>query len=60
MEQETQIESVQIVTDNTHYGQLLNFNGLTHAALLVWPVLTAVWLFALAGRPAWGRPADPA
>jgi VanZ family protein len=43
-----------------HYGQLLIFNGLTHAALLVWPVLTAVWLFALAGRPAWGRPADPA
>jgi VanZ family protein len=42
------------------HGQLLNFNGLTHAALLVWPVLTAAWLFALAGRPAWGRPADPA
>jgi VanZ family protein len=41
------------------YGQLLNYNGLTHAALLVWPVLTAAWLFALAGRPAWGQPADP-
>jgi len=39
-----------------HYGQLLNYNGLTRMALLVWPVLTAAWLFALAGRPAWGRP----
>jgi len=38
------------------YGQLLNYNGLTHAALLLWPVLAAGWLFALAGRPAWGRP----
>jgi VanZ family protein len=42
-----------------HYGQLLNYNGLTRAALLVWPVLTAVWLFVLAGRPAWGKPTDP-
>lgn len=41
-----------------HYGQLLNYNGLTRAALLVWPLLTAAWLFALAGRPAWGKPAD--
>ena len=39
-----------------HYGQLLNYSGLTHAALLVWPVLAAVWLFALAGLPAWGEP----
>jgi VanZ family protein len=43
-----------------HHGQLLNFNGLTHTALLVWPILTAAWLFVLAGRPAWGKPADPA
>jgi VanZ family protein len=43
-----------------HYGQLLNYNGLTRMALLLWPVLTAIWLFALAGRPAWGKPADPA
>ena len=43
-----------------HYGPLLNYNGLTHTALLLWPVLAAVWLFALAGRPAWGKPADPA
>ena len=42
------------------FGQLMNYNGLTRAALLVWPVLTAAWLFALAGRPAWGKPADPA
>ena len=41
------------------YGQLLNFNGLTRTVLLAWPVLTAAWLFALAGRPAWGKPADP-
>jgi hypothetical protein len=41
-----------------HYGQLLNYNGLTRTALLVWPLLTAAWLFALAGRPAWGKPAD--
>jgi hypothetical protein len=38
------------------YGQLLNYNGLTHAVLLLWPVLAAAWLFGLAGRPAWGRP----
>ena len=38
------------------YGQLLNYNGLTHAALVMWPILAAGWLFALAGRPAWGRP----
>jgi VanZ family protein len=43
-----------------HHGQLLNFNGLTRTALLVWPILTAAWLFVLAGRPAWGKPADPA
>jgi hypothetical protein len=33
----------------------LNWNGLTHVALLAWPLLAAAWLFALAGRPAWGR-----
>jgi VanZ family protein len=38
------------------YGQLFNYNGLTHAVLLLWPVLAAAWLFGLAGRPAWGRP----
>ncbi|HKU84849.1 MAG TPA: VanZ family protein [Casimicrobiaceae bacterium] len=43
-----------------HHGQLLNFNGLTRTALLVWPILTAAWLFVLAGRPAWGKPAEPA
>jgi len=43
-----------------HYGQLLNYNGLTRAALLVWPLLTAAWLFALAGRPSWGKPPDSA
>ena len=38
------------------YGHLLNFNGLTHTALLLWPVAAAAWLFALSGRPAWGAP----
>jgi hypothetical protein len=38
------------------YGQLLNFNGLTHAVLLAWPVVASLFLFALAGRPGWGEP----
>ena len=38
------------------YGHLLTFNGLTHTALLLWPVAAAAWLFALSGRPAWGAP----
>jgi VanZ family protein len=41
---------------NWSYGQLLNFNGLTHAVLLVWPVAASAFLFALAGRPGWGEP----
>jgi hypothetical protein len=41
---------------NWRYGQLLNYNGLTRTILLVWPLLVALWLFALAGRPAWGAP----
>lgn len=41
---------------NWRYGQLLNFNGLTQSVLLVWPIAAAAWLFALAGRPHWGRP----
>lgn len=42
------------------YGQLLNYNGLTHTALLTWPLLVAAWLLGLAGRPAWGRANEPA
>jgi VanZ family protein len=38
------------------YGQLLNFNGLTQSVLMLWPLAVAAWLFALAGRPAWGAP----
>ena len=38
------------------YGQLRNYNGLTRTILLVWPMMVALWLFALAGRPGWGRP----
>jgi VanZ family protein len=40
---------------NWRYGHLLQYNGLTRAVLLAWPVAAAVWLFALAGRPAWGK-----
>ncbi|HTS21935.1 MAG TPA: VanZ family protein [Casimicrobiaceae bacterium] len=36
------------------YGQLLNFNGLTHAVLIVWPLLASVYLLWLAGKPGWG------
>ncbi|HZI82281.1 MAG TPA: VanZ family protein [Casimicrobiaceae bacterium] len=36
------------------YGQLLNFNGLTHAVLIVWPLFASVYLLWLAGKPGWG------
>jgi VanZ family protein len=36
------------------YGQLLNFNGLTHAVLIVWPLLASAYLLWLAGKPGWG------
>ena len=47
---------VPLTLFNWRYGHLLNFNGLTHTVLLIWPLLAAIWLFALAGRPAWGNP----
>jgi len=37
------------------YGQLLNFNRLTHAVLVVWPVLASVYLLWQAGQPGWGH-----
>jgi len=37
------------------YGQLLNFNGLTHAVLVIWPVLVSAYLLWLAGQPGWGQ-----
>ncbi len=37
------------------YGHLLNFNGLTHIVLLVWPIAASAFLFALAGQPKLGR-----
>ncbi len=37
------------------YGQLLNFNGLTHAVLVIWPVLASTYLLWLAGQPGWGQ-----
>ena len=41
---------------NRSYGHLLNFNGLTHTVLLLWPAVASVFLLALAGRPGWGKP----
>ena len=41
---------------NWSYGHLLNFNGLTHTVLVVWPQAASAFLFALAGRPGWGEP----
>ncbi len=40
---------------NRPYGHLLNFNGLTHTVLLLWPAAASALLFALAGRPSWGE-----
>ena len=40
------------------YGQLLNFNGLTHAVLVSWPLLASVYLLWLAGQPGWGGRGD--
>lgn len=37
------------------YGHLLNFNGLTHMVLLLWPLVASAYLFVLAGQPDWGR-----
>jgi VanZ family protein len=42
------------------YGQLLNFNGLTHAVLVSWPLLASVYLLWLAGQPGWGSSAEQA
>lgn len=37
------------------YGQLLNFNRLTHAVLVIWPPLASAYLLWLAGQPGWGQ-----
>jgi VanZ family protein len=37
------------------YGHLLNFNRLTHAVLIIWPVLASAYLLWLAGQPEWGQ-----
>jgi VanZ family protein len=47
--------SAPLTLFNWSYGQLLNFNGLTHAVLLLWPAIASAFLFALAGRPGWGE-----
>jgi len=40
------------------YGQLLNFNGLTHAVLVVWPLFASVYLLWLVAQPGWGAHAS--
>jgi VanZ family protein len=37
------------------YGHLLNFNGLTRAVLVIWPILASIYLLWLAGQPGWGQ-----
>ena len=41
------------------YGHLLNFNRLTHAVLVIWPVLASAYLLWLAGQPEWGQREGP-
>jgi len=41
------------------YGQLLNFNRLTHAVLVIWPILASAYLLWLAGQPGWGQRGSP-
>jgi VanZ family protein len=40
------------------FGQLLNFNGLTHAVLVMWPIAASGYLLWLAGQPGWGARGD--
>jgi VanZ family protein len=40
------------------YGHLLNFNRLTHAVLVIWPMLASAYLLWLAGQPGWGQRAS--
>jgi hypothetical protein len=51
---DAQSSRVALALFDWRYGQLLNFNGLTHTVLRVWPLAAAAWLFALAGQPEWG------
>jgi hypothetical protein len=32
------------------YGQLLNFNGLTHAVLVAWPIMASIYVLSIAAR----------
>src|SRR6185312_12555943 len=50
---DAQTSRVALSIFDWRYGQLLNFNGLTHTVLRVWPLAAAAWLFALAGQPEW-------
>jgi len=47
----------QTAPTQLQYSQtvLLNFNGLTHAVLVIWPVLVSAYLLWLAGQPGWGQ-----
>ena len=49
---------IPIALFNGPYGHLLNFNGLTHTVLLLWPAGASALLFAIAGRPDWGAPQE--
>lgn len=55
---ETILADVPLALFSWHYGHLLNFNGLTHTGLLVWPVAAAIQLI-LAGTAASSHRADP-
>lgn len=37
------------------YGHLLNFNGLTHAVLIIWPIVATLYLLWLAAEAQWER-----
>lgn len=54
---ESMLAEVPLAIFKWNYGHLLNFNGLTHAGLLLWPLAAALQL-ALAGTAA-SREADP-
>jgi len=54
---ESVVAQAPLAIFNWSYGHLLNFNGLTHAGLQLWPLLAAMQL-ALAGT-APGRKIDP-
>lgn len=55
---EVTLAAAPLALFNWNYGHLLNFNGLTHAGLLIWPAAAAV-LLVLRGTAAREREGDP-